>query len=207
MTKLHEIYIDFYDIDPNDYMGIIQFYESNSLLLDNKTEFQNKNDFNDHVSVLGKYVISLENLGKYSKTIKYADKALHLIDSKADEYSIKLKDFTIYWSILTSKGRTLYNLKDYKNSIQVFDKLLTWDADNDNFKNWRNAAKSKNRNSINNYLYIIAGLLLVTEIFLGDIMRIPKVRLYMGGMGLLLFSIALFNDYFLGKVLKWYKNN
>jgi len=206
MTEPLKIYRDFYHIDANDYMGIIKFYERNSLLLDNKSTFQNRDDFNDYVSVLAQYVISLENLGRYSKTIKYADKASNIIDSRADNYGINLMEFTTYWSILTSKGRALYNLKDYKNSIQVFDRLLTWDKDNDNFKNWRDAAKAKKRNSINNYLYITAGILLVSEIFLGDLMGIPKVKLYMSGIGLLLFSIALFNDYFLGKFLKSNKN-
>lgn len=206
MTEPLKIYRDFYHIDANDYMGIIRFYERNSLLLDNKSTFQNRDEFNHYVSVVGQYVISLENLGRYSKTIKYADKSLTLIDSKADDYGITLKDFTTYWSILTSKGRALYNLKDYKNSIQVFDKLLTWDKDNDNFKNWRDAAKTKKRNSINNYLYITAGILLFSEIFLGDLLGVPKVRLYMSGIGLLLISIALFNDYFLGKIFKSNKN-
>jgi hypothetical protein len=112
MTEPLKIYSDFYSIDTKDYMGIIRFYESNSLLLDNKSTFQNRDDFNDYVSVVGQYVISLENLGKYSKTIKYADRLLHLIDTNADKYGIKLMDFTPYWSILTSKGRAHYNLKD-----------------------------------------------------------------------------------------------
>ena len=89
-------------------MGIIRFYENNILHLDNKTTFQNKDDFNDYVLVLGQYVISLESLGKYSKAIKYADKLLQLIDLKKEEFDINIKDFTTYWSILTSKGRSHY---------------------------------------------------------------------------------------------------
>lgn len=206
MTEPLKIYGDFYSIDTKDYMGIIRFYESNSLLLDNKSTFQNRDDFNDYVFVVGQYVISLENLGKYSKTIKYADRLLHLIDTNADKYDIKLMDFTPYWSILTSKGRAHYNLKDYKNSILVFDKLLTWDSDNDNFKIWRDGAESKKRNSINGYLYISAAILLVTEIFLGDLIGIPNIKFYMSGFGFLLFLIALFNELFLGKILKMIKN-
>ncbi len=205
MTEPLKIYSDFYSIDTKDYMGIIRFYESNSLLLDNKSSFQNRDDFNDYVSVVGQYVISLESLGKYSKTIKYADRLSHLIDTNAGKYCIKLMDFTPYWSILASKGRAHYNLKDYKNSILVFDKLLTWDTDNDNFKIWRDGAKSKKRNSINSYLYISAAILLVTEIFFGDLSGIPKIRFYMSGFGFLLILIALFNELFLGKILKWDK--
>ena len=202
MTDFQNIYNDFFEIDANNYMEIIRFYENNSLFLDNKSTFLNRDDFNDYVLVVAQFVISLENLGKYSKANKYSNKLLALIDNNVNKYGIKLIDFTPYWSILTSKGRALYYLKDYKNSAQIFDKLLIWDSDNDNFKNWRDSANRKKRNSINNYLYIIAGILLVSEIFLGEFFKIPKVRIYMSGFGFLLISIALFNDFLSKKNFK-----
>ena len=47
MTEGLEIYSDFYEIDPDDSMGIIRLYEKNQLLLDNKSTFKDKDDFND----------------------------------------------------------------------------------------------------------------------------------------------------------------
>jgi tetratricopeptide (TPR) repeat protein len=205
MAEAFEIYSDFYEIDPNDSMGIIRLYEKNQLLLDNKSAFKDKDDFKDFVLLLAQYVISLERMGKYSKTVKYSDKLLHLIDLKKDEFDINQKDFTTYWSIVTSKGRALYNLKDYKNAIPIFEKLLEWDSENDNFINWLDASKSRQRNSINKYLYIIASILIVFEIFLGDQIGNPKIRLYMAGFGLIIFMIALINEYLVDKLLKMIK--
>lgn len=205
MAEALEIYSDFYEIDPNDSMGIIRLYEKNQLFLDNKSSFKDKDDFNDFVLLLGQYVISLEKMGKYSKAVKYSDKLLHLIDLKKDEFDIKQKDFTTYWSIMTSKGRALYNLKDYKNSIPIFEKLLDWDSENDNFKNWLDASKSRQRNAINKYLYIIASILIITEIFLGDQIGNPKIKLYMTGLGFIMFMIALINEYLVDKILKMIK--
>lgn len=202
MAEAFEIYSDFYEIDPNDSMGVIRLYEKNQLLLDNKLTFKDKADFNDFVLFVGQYVISLEKMGKYSKAIKYADRLLELIDSKKADFDINLNDFTPYWSILTTKGRSLYNLKDYKNSIPIFKRLTEWDADNDNLKNWLKSSKSRKRNSINKYLYIGASILIISKIFLDDQIENPKIKLYMTGLGFVLFMIALINEYLMGKILK-----
>jgi len=206
MAEALEIYIAFYEIHPDDSMGIIRLYEKNQLLLENKSTFKDKDDFNDFVLLLAQYVISLENMGKYSKAVKYADRFLQLIDFKKDEFDINQKDFTTYWSILTTKGRSLYNLNDYKNSIPIFEKLLVWDTENDNFKNWLDASKSRKRNSINKYLYIGASILIITEVFFGDTIGNPKIKLYMSGFGFIMFMIALINEHLVDKILKMNKN-
>lgn len=205
MAEVLEIYSDFYKIDPDDSMSMIRLYEKNQLLLDNKSTFKDKEDFNDFTLLLGQYVISLEKMGKYSKAVNYSDRLLHLIDLKKDEFDINHKDFTTYWSIMTSKGRALYNLKDYKKSISIFEKLLEWDPENDNFKNWLNDSKSRKRNSINKYFYIIASIFIITEIFFGDQIGNPKIKLYMSGFGFIMFTIALINEYLVDKILKMIK--
>ena len=205
MKEALEIYSDFYEIAPDDYMGIIRLYEENQLLLDNKSTFKDKDDFNDFILLLGQYVISLETMGKYSKAVMYSDKLLHLIDLKKTDFEINQNDFTTYCSIMTSKGRALYNLKDYKKAIPIFEKLLEWDLENDNFKNWLEASKLRQRNSINKYLYIIASVLVITEIFFGDQFGIPKIKLYMSGVGFVIFMIALINEYLVDRLLKMIK--
>ena len=127
---------------------------------------------------------------------------MQLIDFKKDEFDINLKDFTRYWSILTTKGRALYYLKDYKKSIPIFDRLLQWDSESDNFKNWLEASKSRNRNSINIYLYLIASILMITKIFFGGKIGNPKVKLYLAGFGFIIFSIALINEYLVDEIIK-----
>ena len=202
MVEVIEIYSDFYKMSPNDSIGIIRLYEHNQILLDNKSAFNDKDDFNDFVLLTGEYVISLEEMGKYSKAVKYADKLLLLIDSKKNEVEININDLTTYWSILTTKGRALYNLKDYKNSIPIFERLLEWDSENDNFKNWLEASKSRKRNSINKYLYIIALILIVTKISFQDQIENPQIKLYMSGFGFILFTIAMINEYLVDKIFK-----
>ncbi|MCT4640518.1 MAG: hypothetical protein N4A72_22665 [Bacteroidales bacterium] len=199
---LEKIYDDFYDIDPSDYIAIIKLYENNQILLDNKSTFNDEDDFNNFVLLLAKYVISLEDKGRYSKVVRYSDNLLELIDLKKDEFGIIKKDFTTYWSVMTSKGRALYNLKDYKNAILIFEKLHEWDSDNDNLRNWLNASKSRQRNSINKYLYIVASILIVAVVFFGDQIGNQEIRFYMSLFGVIIFIIILINEYLIDKILR-----
>lgn len=199
---LEKIYDHFYDIDPSDYIAIIKLYENNQILLDNKSTFNDEDDFNNFVLLLAKYVISLEDKGRYSKVVRYSDKLLELIDLKKDEFGIIKKDFTTYWSVMTSKGRALYNLKDYKNAILIFEKLHEWDSDNDNLRNWLNASKSRQRNSINKYLYIVASILIVAVVFFGDQIGNQEIRFYMSLFGVIIFIIILINEYLIDKILR-----
>ena len=82
---------------------------------------------------------------------------------------------------------------------------MEWDSENDNFKNWLDASKSRQRNSINKYLYIIASVLIITEIFFGDQFGIAKIKLYMSGFGFVIFMIALINEYLVDRILKMIK--
>jgi tetratricopeptide (TPR) repeat protein len=180
-------------------LGIIRLYEKNKFFLDNKSNFKDKDDFNDLVLFTGQYVISLEKMGKYSKAIKYAEKLLQLIDSKKEEFNINLMEFTTYWSILTTIGRSFYNLKDYKNSVPIFEKLLEWDSDNDYFKNWLNASKSEKRNAINKYLYSLAFILFITSFTIES--RKTEGILIM--LGFIIAFTGTINEYFGDKIISW----
>jgi len=205
MTDSNTIYADFYNIDSDDTTGIIKFYENNSLILDNKSVFQDKDDFNEYIIILCQYVISLEKIGKYTKAVKYAEKAVNLIEDKLSEYNINLKEFTKYWSILSSRARAQYNLKDYKNSILTFKKLYLWDPDNDNIRNWLDSAKSRQRNSINIYFYVTGLILLFVEMIFGNQFGNPKLKLYLSVISFLFLSIGLVNEYFGDKLIKLFR--
>jgi tetratricopeptide (TPR) repeat protein len=202
MTNSNTIYNDFYDLDINNSTAVIKFYEKNLLLLDNKSTFQDKADFDDYITIICQYVTSLENSGKYTKTLKYAQIGIKLIDLKLDEYDIDLKDYSAYWSMLSSKGRAHFYLKDYKTSIHSFERLHSWDPERDNIKNWLESAKSRHRNSINKYLYGAGLILLFVEINFGNKFGNPKLKFYMSVISLLIISLGLINEYFGDKLFK-----
>ena len=202
MTNSNTIYNDFYDLDINNSTAVIRFYEKNLLVFDNKSTFQDNADFDDYITIICQYVISLENEGKYSKTLKYAQIGIKLIDLKLDEYDIDLKDYSAYWSMLSCKGRAHFYLKDYKSSIHSFERLHSWDPELDNIKNWLESAKSRRRNSINKYFYVAGLILLFVEIIFGEKFGDPKLKLYMSVISLLFLSLGLINEYFGDRLFK-----
>jgi tetratricopeptide (TPR) repeat protein len=205
MTESTTIYDDFYNLDINNATGVIKFYEKNLLLLDNKSVFQDKDDFDDYIIIICQYVTSLEDIGKYTKTLKYAERGINLIDLKLEEYNIDLNDYSAYWSMLSCKGRSHFYLKDYKNSIHDYERLHQWDPDNDNIKNWLVSAKSRQRNSINKYLYVIAIILVLTEMIFGNKFGNPKLKLYMSGISFLIFLTGILNEYFGDNLVKLFR--
>ncbi len=190
---------EFYDLEPDDYRGIIKFYKNHKLVFDNKSIFNDKREFKNHIVILAKYIISLEKTGKYRMVISSADNFLNFIESRIAGFEIEKSDCVEYWSILTSKGRALYNIKDYKESIRLFKQLLLWDPENDNFQEWLRASKFENRNSFNKYLYISAGL-----IFFVSFLFQSQVGVTIRIIGIVFFVIALANEYYGDKIINWF---
>ena len=144
----------------------------------------------------------MENIGKYTKTLKYAERGINLIDLKLEEYNIDLKDYSSYWSMLSSKGRAHFYLKDYKNSIQSYERLHSWDPERDNIKNWLESAKSRQRNSINKYLYITAIILILTEMIFGNKFGNPNLKLYISIISFVIFLTGVINEYYGDNLVK-----
>ncbi len=206
-TELPKIYEGFYEFDTNDNIGIIRYCESNLLYIDNKESFKDYDDFFCFSQMIVQFVISLEKIGKYSKAIKYADKAISLFEANLNEYEIELNDFNYYWSVLTSKGRLHYEFKEYDKSILAFEKLLSWDSDNDNFKLWLDSAISKKRRSINKYLYAGAiFLLILSYVIKGQTENIYRFRL-IPITGFFLVVVAAINEFVIDEIVKWRKKS
>lgn len=193
------IYEEFYNVDPNDHTGIIKYVESNLMFLENKKHFTDYDDFYAFSLLISKYIIALENTGKYKQTIKYADKALKLFDENMEQFEIDINEYFIYWSVLVSKGRSHYDLDDYNNSIKVFERLVKRDPDNDNLIKWLEFSNSKKRNSINKYLYVSGAVFFLLYITL----RSSSNGLLFLKLGYLLAIGGLINDYFGDKISKW----
>jgi len=205
MANLSDIYDELYEINTNDTLAYIKLYENNQFVLDNKSKFNDRDDFDDYLNCLFYYIVNLEYTGRYKKAIKYSDIALKLIEAKKDEYDIEIDNFTAYWSILTTKGRSLNNLKDYDNSIEVFKKILEWDNENDNIREWLNDSRSKKRNSINKYLYIIGFSFFFLEALYVKLIDGPKPQIHLLEFGYALFFIGLMNEYYGDKVVNFLK--
>ena len=202
MNQQKSIYQEFYNLEGDDYLGIIRAYERNTVVLDHKTQFMDVSDFNDHILFLTQYIISLENEGKYTKSITYSEKAILLIRANIKQYKIVLSDYRAYWSILTTKGRCEYKLKKYKNASETFEELVNWDPENDYLKNWFESSKRNRRIAINTPLYIIGFALIFMDVIFTNAIT-PELERTLTKIGFLLILAALINDYVYDRIKKW----
>ena len=202
MNEPKLIFEEFYEIDVNDHTRFVEFYEVNRVYFENKKSFADKNELLSYTQVITKFIIGLENIGRYKQTIQYADKYSPFLKEQAGNHDEQLKDFTYYWSIQTSKGRAAFNLKDYNTAIEVFSELKAWDPENDYFINWLKATKHAKRNIYNNALYIAALVLMLLAVLTNDrsLSRIFMVP------GLLLILVASINGFIGNKAISWSKN-
>jgi tetratricopeptide (TPR) repeat protein len=202
MNERNQLFEEFYEIDVNDHIRFVEFYEVNRVYFENKKTFADKDELLSYTQAITKFIIGLENIGRYKQTIQYSDKYSPFLKEQAGNHDKQLKDFTYYWSIQTSKGRAAFNLKDYKTAIEVFSELKTWDSENDYFINWLRASKHGKRNIYNKALYIAALVFIILSVLIDDrslstIFLIP---------GLLLILVASVNDYIGNKAIRWSKN-
>ena len=199
MINIPKIYTGFYKIQSDDYYGIIEFYENKSVYFDNKKTFNDYEDFICFSQVAALYVISLEKKGRYRNTIEYVDKFISVFNEQFKNYEIIKNDFDAYWSILTSQGRALYEMKEYKRATIVFKNLVDRDKKNDYLKNWLDASKQGRRKSLNIYVNILAVLLFLVSIIIEN-KQISKSLLI---LGFSIFFISLVYEYLLDKFLHW----
>ena len=140
MTDIDTIYNQIVEIESYDYLQKIQrtqqIRQELILILDNKSNFKDSNEFQDYMLILAEYALSLEKSGKYTKAIKYSDRFLDLIEKYKIEYDTQLTEYIFYRSVISIKARCNYYLKNYKITKFLFKKLLDLDPDNDNFKIW-----------------------------------------------------------------------
>ena len=202
MKKLAQIYDDFYDLPKDDYTEIIKLFESNNLLLDNKNKFVDKTDFDEYMLLITAYIFSLEHIGKYNKSLHYANKAINLINKNSTQFNLNQNKYIPYWNIMMIKGRAHYNLKQYKPATIIFKAMYNHDSENDYVKKWLDASKENQRSSINKYFYI-------SSLFMMLFSYLPMFntnKVFLLKLGMVLLIIATINTYFGDKILKWIKN-
>ena len=203
--KNKSLYDEFYGIDTKDYKRIYKFYGDHADELESRTNFEDKDDFNVYMLIMAQYVVSLENLEKHFRATVFADKLLPLIVAKASEYQIDLSSFTPYRSMLASKGRSHYVLKEFRKAEAAFKILAAIEPENINFQKWHYTAKSKRRKSVNKYLFIAAITVIIIAFMFGSQFNPPTIKLYLLIAGFALLWIMAINSVFFDLIRKLFK--
>lgn len=133
---IENIYSDFRTnyVDKPDFA--IDFYEKNSILLNNIKQFIDKQELKLYIEILSKYVEAIYQNDRCNLAIDIVNKQQIFIDDEIQRLDANdIKD-DWYFSLQFVKGMASYNLKDYKTSTQIFKKLVQFDNQNDRYKQW-----------------------------------------------------------------------
>ena len=166
----------------------IDFYEKNSIYINNIKQFKDKDDLRLYIEIVCKYAEAVYQKDRFNLAIDIVDKKQVFIDCELERLNaVNLKD-ALCNNLQFVKGMASYNLKDYKTATLIFKKLVQFDDKNDRYKNWLTHAQFGLKLWIIRTINIICGGLLVTEmVFKSQIPNyyVRQTILLIGLLGLL----------------------
>jgi tetratricopeptide (TPR) repeat protein len=140
VKELHDNLYD--EKTPRNPRFFIDTFETNIDLINN-IDLSNLTDYDYVMRLTCDYAIMLEDSGYLKKSIPYLDKAIDLMENFPEYQKNKLFDIRYYELIVFHKARALYNLKKFKDSQVIFDKLDKALPNNDIYQSWILGIKGK----------------------------------------------------------------
>lgn len=167
----------------------IDFYNNNSILLNNIKTFQNIEQLKLYVKLLWHYINAKFTKCHYKDIIELVDSKRPFIDNEIFRLgNIKIKD-DWYYGLIFFSGMSSYHLNDFKMATPIFKELVNYDSKNDRYRIWLNYSKYGQRKWISWIIHIICVCTLAIVIFFDDF--IPSTALKLWIVGLALFGLIL----------------
>ena len=142
----------------------IDFYEKNSIYLNNIKQFKDKDELTLFIEIVCKYAEAVYQKDRFNLAIDIVNKQQVFIDNEIQRLNADdLKD-AWYHNLQFVKGMASYNLKDYNTATPIFKKLVQFDNQNDRYKNWLTHSQYGLKLWLVRTINIVCGGLLVTEI-------------------------------------------
>ena len=197
MTSIENIYNDFRATYQDNPDFTLDFYNNNSVLLNNIKIFTDSEQLRLYIELIGRYLSAHYKKSHYNEIINIVDEKRQIIDCEISRLDYApLKD-DWYYNLIYHKGMASYNLKDYKTATSIFEELVKIDSKNDNYKYWLRYCKSGQVTRFSRVITIICGVTLVADIFFGKLISSNLLKLWVMGTVFLLLVIIQSYEYYL----------
>jgi hypothetical protein len=184
-NTIENIYSDFRSTFVDKPEFIIDFYNKNAIFFNNIKSFKDKEELKLFIEMTCKYVEALYLKDRYNMVVDTIDKQQVFIDQEILRLNATdIKD-AWYYSISFVKGMASYKLKDFKAATQIFKELVSYDNQNDRYKNWLRYSLSGQRRWLVNAIYVVSMILIFTEMFFKSSITNNSIRQTLLGIGLL----------------------
>lgn len=202
ISTTENIYSDFRATFKNTPEFIIDYYTKNTIYFNNIKSFKDKEELRQYIEMTCKYVEAIYLKDRFNSSIDLADKFIAFIDTEITRLNAQdLKD-NWYYSFSFVKGMASYKLKDYKTAKVIFEKLVAYDNQNDNYYEWLQYAKHGLKMWVSKIIAIVSCILIVVEIFFKDYIASYTLRMTLNGLGFLGLTFSLAYDWYLKRSMR-----
>ena len=163
---MEKITTEWYNFDLYDTDVALKFYKKHKLYYDNLNNAIDKMTIEEFIVVKQRYCEALEKMNRYNEALILLEQVYKLLDRLKNKKSKYYN--TLYEKTLFCEGLLLGRQEKYKESNEIFKKLIAIDPKNERYENWylTNIGWLL-RNKFNIIEYLILAAFLVTIIF-GD---------------------------------------
>ena len=163
---MEKITTEWYNFDLYDTDVVLKFYKKHKLYCENLNNAIDKMTIEEFIVVKQRYCEALEKMNRYNEALILLEQVYKLLDrlkNKKSKYYNTLYEITLF-----CEGLLLGRQEKYKESNEIFKKLIAIDPKNERYENWylTNIGWLL-RNKFNIIEYLILAAFLVTIIF-GD---------------------------------------
>jgi tetratricopeptide (TPR) repeat protein len=159
MTDIKSLYDRIYsDKLTKDPKSFIYIYEEHKNLIEGAEQSTSNTAFDCLMRITADYALSLSQYGSSRKSIPYLDKAIQLFKNSS---LTDLKEVQMFEMLVWTRGVENYNQKNYSLASTDFQYLVDNYPDNDKYRNWLIASKTKKTKKYLNFIWGFASMSLI----------------------------------------------
>ncbi|MDD3489156.1 MAG: hypothetical protein PHR62_04635 [Paludibacter sp.] len=152
---------EWYNFDLYDADVALEFYKKHQLYYENLNNAIDKMTIEEFIVVKQRYCEALEKMNRYNEALTLLEQIYKLLDRLKNKKS-KYYD-TFYEKALFCEGLLLGRQEKYKESNEIFKKLIFVDPENERYENWYLTNKEWLANKkISIYEYFVITLFVIT---------------------------------------------
>ncbi|MDD2994734.1 MAG: hypothetical protein PHP99_00795 [Paludibacter sp.] len=156
-----KITTEWYNFDLYDADVALEFYKKHQLYYENLNNAIDKMTIEEFIVVKQRYCEALEKMNRYNEALTLLKQIYKLLDRLKNKKS-KYYD-TFYEKALFCEGLLLGRQEKYKESNEIFKKLIFVDPENERYENWYLTNKEWLANKkISIYEYFVITLFVIT---------------------------------------------
>ena len=113
----------------------VKYYEANLDLI-NSVDLTNVVDYGFAMRMTCDYAMILENSGNLLKGIMFLDEAIEKLENYPDYQKDRLFEVPYYELVFFHKARAFYNLRNFRDSLMIFERLHKVFPHKEQYKAW-----------------------------------------------------------------------